>query len=112
MRDAAQIFPWERDADLAFLAQNFSSLVNLKEYFKENGYTLQVVSEPRCCVDRVLTGGIIRVLTPNGLPVELWGQHRLSSVIHEQSGIAPTRINFYGNLVRVTRNPGRHVRNR
>ncbi len=115
-----KVLPWERDADITFLSSNFTALINLKDYFQRNGYTLTVTDPVQCCQNDLPSGGTIRLQGPRW-PIELWGHHRLHPGSPAEANPRPTRILLGGGggggggggrAVNVPRNPGLHVRNR
>ena len=100
------VLPWERDADITVLSAHFNKLSNLDNLFKEKGYTMRIVSEPTCCFEGVITGGILKIHA-YGWTIEVYGQHKLTSADNSR-----TKVLMGNQWVYTPENPGLYVRNR
>ena len=104
------VLPWERDADIKFLPENYTALQNLRPEFEAAGFEFVDEEETECCTDGRMTGGII-LLFKNGWKVELYGKPMESEFL-VASGQRPTKVMLDGQWVTVMRNPGLSARNR
>ena len=104
------VLPWERDADIRFLPENYTALRNLRPKFEAAGFRFDDQERPKCCTDGRMTGGII-ILYRNGWMLELYGKS-MDSEILVASGQRPTKAMLDGQWVPVMRNPGLSARNR
>lgn len=100
------ILPWERDADITVLSTDFNKLHSLHREFAAKGYGMSIRSPTRCCFEGVTTGGSMAVYA-NGWLIEVWGQHRLTSLKSSR-----TKMKMGGNWVYTPENPGLYIRNR
>lgn len=105
------VLPWERDADITFHTNNFSTILGLRDKLKEAGYILRKGKEPWCCVDGVEAGGTF-TLASSYWVAELYGQHLMDSEKLLKQNIKPTVVHFDGERVTTPTSPGLFSRNR
>ena len=106
------MLPWELDADIRFLSENYTALRNLRSRFEAAGFRSSDEEGTKCCTDDGRkTNGIILVYR-NGWKVELYGKYMLESELLVASGQRPTKVKLSGEWVTAMRNPGLNARNR
>lgn len=103
--------PWEKDADIRFLVENYTAFLTLRSQFEAAGFRFIEVNGPECCADGRKTGG--KIFTHrNYWRIELHGTGTLESQLLVAKGLRPTKIMFAGQWVTTMQNPGLFSRNR
>ena len=108
----SKVLPWELDADIKFLSENYTALQKLRPRFEAAGFRFIDRSGTNCCTDDGRkTDGAIKVWR-DGWKVELDGEPMMESELLVASGQRPTKIKLAGEWVNAMRNPGLSARNR
>ena len=105
------MLPWERDADIKFLSENYTAIQRLRPKFEAAGFELIDEGGTECCTDGRKTRGIFLV-SKNGWTVDVYGAAMLESELLVASGQRPTKVMLAGQWVTAMRNPGLSARNR
>ena len=105
------MLPWELDADIRFLSDNYTALLKLRPKFEAEGFRFINSKKTECCVEGRKRGGVIETFR-NGWKLEMYGFPILESELLVASGQRPTKVLFAGQWVTATRNPGLFSRNR
>ena len=106
-----KVLPWELDADIKFLSENYTALQSLRPKFQAAGFKFSDQRGTRCCKEGRTFSGII-LLYKNGWTVELYGFPMLESELLVAKGQRPTKVMLAGQWVTAMRNPGLSARNR
>lgn len=106
-----KVLPWERDADIQFLSENYTAIQKLRPRFEAAGYKFEDRKGTECCTDGRKTSGIF-VIYRNGWGVDFYGRPKLESEMLVANGQQPTKVMFAGQWVTAMRNPGLSSRNR
>ena len=106
-----KVLPWERDADIKFLSENYTAIQRLRPKFEAAGFKFVDERGTECCTDGRKTWGIF-LLYKNGWKVDMYGKAMLESELLVASGQRPTKVMFAGQWVTAMRNPGLSARNR
>lgn len=106
-----KVLPWEKDADIRFLLENYTAFLTLRSQFEAAGFRFIEVNGPECCADGRKTGG--KIFTHrNYWRIELHGIGTMESQLLVAKGLRPTKIMFAGLWVTTMQNPGLFSRNR
>lgn len=98
--------PWEQDADVSILSDEFGVLQSLKSEFTKKGYQLIIDHQPKCCTEnKSLYGGVAHVRVHHW-SIQLYG--RTNNRIH----YASTMLKLGNVWVNGPENPGLYARNR
>ncbi|PFX11783.1 uncharacterized protein LOC111319224 [Stylophora pistillata] len=106
-----KILPWERDADVYFISDNYTAIQKLRPRFEAAGYTFKDTKGTECCTNGRRTSGIF-LIYGNGWKVDFYGRPTLEAEILVANGQQPTKVMLAGQWVTATRNPGLVARNR
>ena len=106
-----KVLPWERDADITFLSDNYSAFLALRDKFEKSGYRFTDQGQASCCKDNRSMGGKFHIGT-TGWNIEMFGQHMMDSEQLIKAGMSPSKVLLDGKWVNVPRNPGLFARNR
>ncbi|KAL9982210.1 hypothetical protein ACROYT_G011023 [Oculina patagonica] len=106
-----KILPWERDADIKFLSENYTAIQKLRPKFEAAGFEFVDERGTECCTDGRKIWGIF-LLYKNGWKVDMYGKAMLESELLVASGQRPTKVMLAGQWVTAMRNPGLSARNR
>ena len=105
------MLPWELDADIKFLSENYTAVQKLRPKFEAAGFRFSDEAKTECCEDGRKRGGVILTYR-DGWKVELYGYPMLESELLVASGQRPTKVMIAGQWVPAARNPGLFARNR
>ena len=105
------MLPWERDADIYFISDNYTAIKNLRPRFEAAGYKFIDKKGTECCTNGRMKSGIFKI-KGNGWTVDLWGRPTLEAEILVANGQQPTKVMFAGQWVIGARNPALSSRNR
>ena len=103
--------PWERDADIRFLSDNYTAIQKLRPRFEAAGYKFDDRKKTECCTDGRKSSGAF-VVYKNGWGVDIYGRPVLESEKLVASGQLPTKVMVSGEWMTAMRNPGLSARNR
>ena len=104
------ILPWEKDADITILSNDFEKFKKLQGRFTAYGFKVKMGSDTTFDAENGVMGGGSMKLLIGGWKVEIWGAHILSPSKHPSN--ARTKIRFSGTWVYAPENPGQFSRNR
>ena len=102
------VLPWERDADILFLASNFSAVGKLEPVFKKAGYSLKLLYKP----GQGKTYGGAYTSHGSGWKLEFYAKPWMHSAELKAQGKKPTTVMFNGEWVEVPNNVGLEIRDR
>ena len=105
------MLPWELDADIKFLSENYTALQKLRPRFESAGFKFNDERNTECCVDGRKSRGVVLAYR-DGWKVELYGYPFLETELLVASGQRPTKVMIAGQWVSMARNPGLYARNR
>jgi len=109
--------PWEVDADIFFLSNNYSALHSTKQTFEDLGFEMRIArpeSSLKCCIgkpERLYDGYFELWSRIKNYRLEFSGMPYLSSEPNFMNGKSPTLLLYNGKWVRGPRNPGLVARN-
>lgn len=104
------MLPWECDADIKFLSENYTAIQRFRPNFEAAGFEFVDERGTECCTDGRKTWGSF-LLCKNGWKVDMFGKAMLESELLVASGQQPTKVMFAGHWVTAMRNPGLSTRN-
>ena len=103
----SSVLPWELDADISILSQQFYQFVNLKAALQSRNYTLVIDEYPRAenksFAPSNLEGGVLHIRA-DGWSIQVFAQKILSESM--------ARFLLNGQWLNLPENPGLYVRNR